>query len=350
MKEGTGLAASEDAEQIRRLATGYIPAALLGVVIELGIPDLLAEKTKPVSDLAAATHTNDHALYRMLRTLSSFGIFTESSGRRFSLTSAGRYLRSDVPDSLRGYMRWVTNSFLFQNYADLMYSAQTGQPAVDHLFGKPLFSHLQTSPELSRIFNDGMTSFSQMVSTALLQAYDFSGIKVIADLGGGQGALLAAILQKYPSMQGLLLEQEYVLEEARKHFQESGLAGRSGTMAVDFFQSVPTGADAYLMKSIIHDWDDQRAGVILKNCREALRNVEPARLILVEAIVPEGSDPHMSKLTDMQMLVLAGGRERTREEFQQLLARSGFRMTAVLPTRSFVSVVEAVPEQLSSRP
>jgi hypothetical protein len=344
MKEGTGLAAGEGAEQIRRLATGYIPAALIGVIIELGIPDLLAEKTRPVSELAEATHANDDALYRMLRTLSSFGIFTESSGRRFSLTSAGRYLRSDVPDSLRGYMRWVTNSFLFRNYADLMYSAQTAQPAVEHLFGKSLFSHLQTNPELSRIFNDAMTNFSQMVSTALLQGYDFSGIKVLADLGGGQGALLAAVLQKYPAMHGLLLEQEYVLAGARKRFQESGLAERCGTMAVDFFQSVPAGADAYLMKSIIHDWDDQRAGIILKNCREALRNVAPGRLILVEAIVPQGSEPHMSKLTDMQMLVLAGGRERTREEFQQLLAHSGFRMTVVVPTQSFVSVVEAVPQ------
>jgi hypothetical protein len=347
MKEGTGLAASEDAEKIRQLATGYIPAALIGIIIELGIPDLLGEKTKPVSELAAATHASDDALYRMLRTLSSYGIFTESSGRRFSLTSAGRYLRSDVADSLRGYMRWVTNSFLFRNYADLMHSAQTGQPAVDHLFGKSLFGHLQTSPELSQIFNDAMTSFSQMVSAALLQAYDFSGIKVIADLGGGQGALLAAILQKYSAMRGLLLEQEYVLAGARKRFLESGLAERCGTMAVDFFQNVPTGADAYLMKSIIHDWDDQRASIILKNCREALRNVQSGRLILVEAIIPQGSEPHMSKLTDMQMLILAGGRERTQEEFRQLLAHSGFRMTAVLPTRSFVSVVEAVPEQLS---
>jgi len=344
MKEGTGLAASEGAEKIRQLATGYIPAALLGVIIELGIPDLLAEKIKPVSELAAATHANDDALYRMLRTLSSFGIFTESSGRRFSLTAAGRYLRSDVPDSLRGYMRWVTNSFLFRNYADLMYSAQTAQPAVEHVFGKPLFSHLQTCPELSRIFNDGMTSFSQMVSTALLEAYDFSGIKVIADLGGGRGAIKDAILQKYPAMNGLLLEQEYVLEGARTRFQESGLAERCGTIAVDFFQSVPTGADAYLMKGIIHDWDDHRAGIILKNCCDALRKVEPGRLILVEAIVPQGSEPHMSKLTDMQMLVLAGGRERTREEFQQLLAHSGFRMTVVVPTQSFVSVVEAVPQ------
>jgi hypothetical protein len=241
-------------------------------------------------------------------------------------------------------MRWVTSSFLLRNYADLMHSAQTAQPTVDHLFGKSLFGYLQTSPELSRIFDDAMTSFSQMVSTALLQAYDFSGIKVIADLGGGQGALLAAILQEYPAMRGLLLDQQYVLAEAGKRIQEAGLAERCGTMAVDFFQSVPRGADAYLMKSILHDWDDQRAGIILKNCREALRNVEPGRLILVEAIVPPANEPHMSKLTDMQMLVLAGGHQRTREEFQQLLAHSGFRMTRVVPSQSFVSVVEAVPQ------
>jgi hypothetical protein len=343
MNEETRLVGREGAEQIRQLATGYIPAALIGVIIELGIPDLLAEKTKPVSELAAATHANDDALYRMLRALSSFGIFTESSGRCFSLTSAGRYLRSDVPDSLRSYMRWITSSFLFRNYADLMYSVQTGQPTVEHLFGKPTFGYLRANPELSRIFDDAMTSFSQMVSTALLQTYDFSGIKVIADLGGGQGALLAAILQKYPTMHGLLLEHESVLPEARKRFQESALTERCSTMAVDFFQSVPGRADAYLMKSIIHDWDDQHAGIILKNCYEALRNVESGRLILVEAIVPQANEPHMSKLTDIQMLVLAGGRERTREEFQQLLAHSGFRMTRVVPAQSFVSVVEAVP-------
>jgi hypothetical protein len=343
MNEETKLVAREGTEQIRQLATGYIPAALIGVVIELGIPDLLAEKTKPVSELAAATHTNDDALYRTLRTLSSFGIFTESSGRRFSLTSVGRYLRSDVPGSLCSYLRWITSSFLFRNYADLMYSVQTGEPTVEHLFGKPTFSYLRANPQLSRIFDDAMTSFSQMVSTALLQAYDFSGINVIADLGGGQGALLAAILQKYPTMHGLLLERESVLPEARKRFQECALTERCSSMAVDFFQSVPGGADAYLMKSIIHDWDDQRAGIILKNCREALRNVASGRLILVEAIVPQVNEPHMSKLTDIQMLVLAGGRERTREEFQQLLAHSGFRMTRVVPAQSFVSVVEAVP-------
>jgi O-methyltransferase domain len=342
IKKQTGLAANEGAEQIRQLATGYIPAAILGVILELGIPDLLSDKTKPVSELATATHANDDALYRMLRTLSSFGIFTESSGRRFALTPAGRYLRSDVSDSLHAYVRWVTNSFLFQNYADLMYSAQTGHPTVDHLFGKSFFGYLRTSPELSRIFDDAMTSFSQMVSTALLQAYDFSGIKVIADLGGGQGALLATILHKYPAMHGLLLEQESVLPGARSRFEEAGLTERCATMAVDFFQSVPTGADAYLMKSIIHDWDDQRAGVILKNCREALRNVESGRLILVEAIVPQANKPHMSKLTDIQMLVLAGGRGRTREEFQQLLAHSRFRMIRVVPSQSFVSIIEAV--------
>ena len=342
VKEGTGFSASEGAERVRQLAWGYIPAALIGVIIELGIPDLLADGANPIGEIAAAAHANEDALYRMLRTLASFGIFTESSGRRFALTSAGRCLRSDVPESLRGYVRWATSGFLFRSYAELMYSAKTAEPVVEHVFGGSLFSYLQSNPELSRIFNDGMSSFSQIVSKAVLEAYDFSGIKVLADVGGGEGALLSAILQRYPAMRGLLVEQEHVLAGARKRFQESALADRVGSMPADFFKCVPAGADAYLMKSIIHDWDDHRASVILRNCHEALRNVERGRLILVEGVIPPGNEPHMAKLADIQMLVLAGGRERTREEFQQLFGQSGFRMTAVVPTQSFVSVVEAV--------
>jgi hypothetical protein len=343
-QEATGFSANEGLERLRQLAWGYIPAALIGVIIELGIPDLLADGMKPSSELATAAHANEDALYRMLRTLASFGIVTESTGRRFALTSAGTYLRSDVPGSLRGYIRWVTNGFLFRNYAELMHSAKTAEPAVKHVFGESLFSHLRADQDLSRIFNDGMTSFSQWVGRAVLEAYDFSGIKVIADVAGGEGALLASILQKYPAMHGLLLEQEHVLAGARKRFAALGIAERCRSSAVDFFKSVPSGADAYLMKSIIHDWDDRRAGIILKSCREAMRTAEPSKLLLVEAIIPPGNDPHMAKLVDMQMLVLAGGRERTREEFQKLLTESGFRMTAVIPTQSFVSVVEAVPQ------
>ena len=344
MKEVDAFPVDEGAERLRQLAWGYIPAALIGVIIELGIPDLLADGMMPAGEIAAASHTNEDALYRMLRALASFGILAESSGRHFTLTATGRRLRSDVPDSLRGYIRWTTDPFLFRNYADLMYSAKTGEPAVAHVFGGSLFSHLQADPPLSRIFNDGMTSFSQMVSRAVLEAYDFSGIKVLADLAGGEGALLAAILHKYPAMQGLLLEQEHVLPGARKRLEALGLADRSRCSAVDFFKSVPAGADAYLMKSIIHDWDDQRAGIILRNCREALRSVERGRLLLLEATIPSGNDPHVAKVYDMQMLVLAGGRERTRDEFQKLLAEAGFRLTAVVPTRSFVSVVEAAPQ------
>jgi hypothetical protein len=343
-KNVAGFPADEGAERLRQLAWGYIPAALIGVIIELGIPDLLAGRTMPASEIAAANHANEDALYRMLRALAGFGIVTESSGRCFALTSTGRRLRSDVSDSLRGYIRWATDPFLFRNYADLMYSAKTGEPAVAHVFGGSLFSHLQADPELSRIFNDGMTSFSQMVSRAVLEAYDFSGIKVIADVGGGEGALLALILQNHPAMQGLLLEQEHVLPGARKRFEALGLADRCRCSAVDFFKSVPAGADAYIMKSIIHDWDDRRAAIILKNCREALRSVERGKLLLVEATIPSGNDPHVAKVYDMQTLVLAGGRERTRDEFQKLLAQAGFRLIAVIPTQSFVSVVEAVPQ------
>lgn len=344
MVKDNGFSVNEAAERIRQLAWGYIPAALIGVILELGIPDLLQDGTKPVSEIAAATHANEDALYRMLRTLSSFGIFTESSARSFALTSAGQCLRSDVPHSLRGYVRWATNALLFRSYAELMHSAKTAEPALDHVLGESLFSHLQSNPELSRVFDDGMTSFSRIVSSAVLRAYDFSGINVLADVAGGEGALLSAILQKYPTMRGLLLEQEHVLTGARKRLHESGLADRCSTLTVDFFNTVPSGADAYLMKSIIHDWDDRRAGIILRNCREALAGVERGRLLLVEAIIPPGNDPHMAKLLDMQMLVLAGGRERTRDEFQTLLSHSGFRMTAVVPTDSFISIVEAVSE------
>ena len=342
-KEGTAFSGSEGAERIRQLAWGYIPAALIGVMIELGVPDLLADGAKPISEIAAAAHANEDALYRMLRTLASFGVFTETSGRTFALTSAGNCLRSGVPGSLRGYVRWVTNGLIFRSYADLMHSAKTGENALEHALGQPLFSHLQSNPQLSQTFNDGMTSFSQLVSSAVLEAYDFSGIKVLADIGGGEGALLSSIVQKYPAMRGLLLDQPHVLAGARKRFAQSGLAERCSAAPVDFFQGVPPGADAYLMKSILHDWDDQRASVILKNCREALRNVAGGKLILVEGIVPAGNDPHMVKISDMQMLVLLGGRERTREEFQALLDHSGFRLTAVVPTQTFVSVIEATP-------
>jgi len=313
MAKDRAFSANESEGHIRQLALGYIPSALIGVVVELGIPELLAGDTRPIAEIASACHADEQALYRILRTLASYGMFIETPGRRFALTSAGRLLRGDVPNSQRGYVRWMTSSFILRLYADLMNSAKTAQPAVDHVFGKPLFSYLQSNPELSRIFNDAMTSFSQIVTEAVLEAYDFSRIKVLADVAGGEGALLAAILHRYPAMRGLLLEQEHVVAGARKRLTQSGLTDRCSTGAVDFFNGVPAGADAYLMKSIIHDWDDERAIIILRNCREALRNVEGGRLLLVEPIVPPGNEPHVSKLTDIQMLVMTGGCERTRE-------------------------------------
>lgn len=342
--ESIEIRADDGIGRLRQLAWGYIPAALIGVIVELGIPDLLLDGMKTAGELSAATQTNEDALYRVLRTLAGFGICTENGARTFALTSAGRYLRSDVPDSIRGYVLWVTSPFLIRNYAALMHAVKTGGPTVDHVFGRPFFSHLQSDPELTRTFNEGMTSFSEWVSSAVLSAYDFSGIKILADLAGGEGALLAAIVGKYPEMRGLLFEQDHVLQGARRRFQALGLADRCSCAAVDFFQEVPPGADVYLMKSIIHDWDDKRAQVILRNCREALRNIKSGKLLLVEAVIPSGSAFDMSKIFDMQMMVIAGGRERTQEEFQRLLADSGFRMTAVLSTQSVLSIVEAVPE------
>ena len=343
MKEGTAFPDNEGTERIRQLAWGYIPAALIGVIIELGIPDLLAGQTKSIGDIAAAARANEDALYRMLRTLASFGVFTESNGKRFALTPAGACLQSGVPGSMRGYVRWITNGLVFRSYAELLHCAKTGENGLEHVFGESLFSYMHHHPDVSQIFNDGMTSFSQIVSQCVLEAYDFSGITILADIAGGEGALLSAVLHKFPGMRGMLLEQEHVVAGARTRFAQSGLADRATVAAIDFLKLVPAGADAYMMKSIIHDWDDERATVILKHCREALRNVDRAKLLLIEGVVPPGNEQHMVKLADMQMLVLAGGRERTREEFQHLLAHSGFRMTTIVPTQSFVSVIEAVP-------
>jgi len=342
--EATGFPDHEGAERLRQLAYGYVPAALIGVIVELGIPDLLTDGMKPSSELAALTKANEDALYRILRTLAGLGIFAETGSRNFALTSTGRYLRSDVRGSLCGFIRWVTNPFVLRSYAELMHTAKTGEPAAEHVFGESLFSHLRGNPDLSRTFNEGMSGFSRLVSAALLETYDFSGIKVLADLAGGEGVVLAAILQRYPSLQGLLFEQEHVIAGARERLAGMGLTGRCHCSAVDFFDEVPAGADAYLMKSIIHDWDDHRAGLILGNCRRALAGVQFGKLLLVEPVIPSGNDPHLSKIIDMQMLAITGGRERTREEFEKLLSENGFRMTALLPTKSVVSLVEAVPE------
>jgi hypothetical protein len=328
------------ARLVMQVATGHILASALQVVVRLGIPDRLAGGPRTAAELAGDEGVQEDALYRVLRALASVGLFSEERTRRFTLTPAGQKLRGDVPGSLRDTVLWVTSPFGFRVHAELIHSVRTGQPAAEKLAGMPLFEYLAHEGDLAEIFNNAMTAFSHVVIPAALEAYDFSGIDRLIDVAGGHGAVLMAILKKYPSMRGVLFDLEQVIAGARPGIEASGLKDRIETQAGDFFEAVPQGGDAYLMKHIIHDWDDERALAILRNIHRAMGD-ERGRVILLEAVLTPGNAPEYGKILDLQMLAFPGGRERTEEEFRSLFRRVGFELTRVVPTRSPLSVIEA---------
>jgi len=204
-----------------------------------------------------------------------------------------------------------------------------------------VFEHFARNPELSKVFNDAMTGFSSVIIPALVESYDFSGIRTLADIAGGHGAVLTAILEKHPGMTGILFDVDHVIAGARPKIEVQGLAGRVSTASGDFFEAVPPGADAYVMKHILHDWDDEKAALILSNIRKVLP--KDGRVIVIEAVIPPGNEPGLGKILDLEMLVMPGGRERTEEEFRALFERAGFTLTRLIPTASPLSILEAKP-------
>jgi hypothetical protein len=328
------------AQLLMQLGTGHVLASALQVAVRLGIPDRLADGPRAVADLARETHTSEDALYRVLRALASVGVFDETASRRFGLTLAGQMLRKGGSGSMRDMALWITSPFHFRVYAELLHSVQTGRPAADKVAGMPVFEYLGRERELGEIFNDAMSAFSHGVIAAALEAYDFSGIDLMVDVAGGHGAVLSAILARYPKMRGVLFDLEHVVSGAGPRIAAAGVKDRLRTEHGDFFKAVPAGGDAYVMKHIIHDWDDDRAITILKNIRTAMGD-KNGRVILLESVLPGPNEPHFGKILDLEMLVMPGGRERTAEEFRALFARAGFEMTRVVPTASALSVIEA---------
>ena len=326
------------ASQILQLATGYWLSRAVYVAAQLGIADLLKDGPKSAAELASATQTDSGALYRMLRALASVGVFSESGSGVFVQTPASDTLRRDAANSIRGMVLFLGDHLHWSIYGELGYSIRTGKPAFDQVFGKNPFQYLSEHPEDARIFDEGMTSLSSTSSAAIAQAYDFSSFGTVMDVGGGNGALLAAILNQYPHLHGILFDSSHVVERSLQagHLPK----GRSKVLPGDFFQSVPPGADVYLLKHIIHDWDDERALKILRNCRAASGS---NKLLIIEMIVPPGNDPALVKLLDLEMLLFPGGLERTEEQFRQLLAAAGFELTRVTPSQADVSVIEASP-------
>jgi hypothetical protein len=328
------------AELVIQIGIGHLLASALQVVVRLGVPDLLAEGARTPADLATQTGTQADPLRRVLRALASVGLFEEDAQGRYGLTVAGRMLRRGVPGSMFDMALWITSPFHFRTYAELMHSVKTGQPAGEKVAGMPVFEYLAKEPELSAIFNNAMSGFSEVAIAAALDAYDFGGHQRIVDVAGGHGAVLTAILRKNPGTRGVLFDLEHVLAGAGPRLDASGVADRVEVQHGDFFKAVPAGGDAYVMKHIIHDWDDARATTILKNIATAMGD-RKGTVILLENVLPAGNAPDFGKILDLEMLVMPGGRERTADEFKRLFAGAGFELTRIVPTRSPLSVVEA---------
>jgi len=329
-------------QQLMQIAEGYLPSACLHVAVKLKIADLLADGPRPVEDLASATGSNADALYRVLRALVSIGIFSEPQARTLALSPAAELLRTNAPGSVRDMLLWMSNPFLMHVTSDLPHSVGTGKPAIEHLYGKPAFECFASMPEFARAFNEGMTAISAALAPAVLEAYDFSGVGTLMDVAGGQGYFLCEVLQRHPQMKGILLDVPSVVEGAKCLLCDMRMEERCQPVAGNFFEHIPSGADAYFMQHILHDWSDENALKILANVRQALTGRAGGRLIVVDMVLPEDSRPHPSKMLDLLMLMFPGGRERTEREWRDLLARGGFTVTRIAPTRAPDSVIEAV--------
>jgi hypothetical protein len=323
-----------------QIGFGYVASAALQVALHLDIADRLADGPQTVGDLARAAGVQEDGLYRVLRTLASVGIFEEQPPRTFATNAAADVLRKGET-TLRNILYFLTDGIHFRTYGELLHSVQTGQPAVEKVVGAPVFEYVAGDPAFAERFNNGMTSMSAAAVAAALKAYDFGGIDVLVDVAGGHGMVLTSILRTYPTMRGVLFDVDHVIAGAATLIARAGVTDRCQTVSGDFFTAVPPGGDAYIMKHIIHDWDDERALVILKNIHRELRGTPRGTVILLESVVQPGNVPDFGKLIDLEMLLFPGGRERTAEEFADLFARAGFELARIVPTESPLSVIEA---------
>ena len=334
-------ASAAHAGQIMQLATGYMPAACLYTAAKMKIADLLATGPKPISELAGAAQlTNENGLYRTLRALASVGVFREVEPGTFANTPLSEQLRSDLAGSSRDTVLFIANPLHLRVFAELMHSIESGETAFKKVTGLDSFEFFRQDAEENREFNAAMTSITTSFIGPVLAAYDFGESGTLADIGGGHGFLLTAILQKHPGLRGIVFDLPHVVEGAKPRIESLGLASRCEIASGDFFKIVPR-ADSYVLKSIIHDWDDTRAITILKNCAAAMRG-NSGKVILLEFVIDPGNEPSLGKWIDLEMLTMAGGRERTEAEFAELFAKAGLRLARVVRTAAPQCVIEAV--------
>jgi hypothetical protein len=327
------------AEALLELTTGVWTTQGLWAAACLGIADRLASGPKTPATLAAETGTLARPLHRVLRALASLGVFAEDADGRFANTPSSECLRSDVPRSLRDYVMFIGQPWHLAAFGEILHSLRTGRPSIDRVVGKPIWEFFSTDAEVGRLFNAAMTGIIADTADAVRDAYDFTGVRTLVDVGGGHGQLLGTVLAANRHLRGVLFDQPLVIDGARATFDRLGVANRVSCVGGDFFRSVPA-ADAYVTSHIIHDWDDERAEAILKTIHRA---AEPrARLLVVETVIPAGNAFSFGKLLDLEMLCLPGGIERTEAEYRALFKAAGFRLERVLATPASTQIIEGV--------
>ena len=326
------------------MATGYWLSQAIYVAAKLGIADLLRDGPQSCVALATSTGSDATSLFRLMRALSSVGIFAHRGGDRFALSRLAESLQTDVHGSLRSMVITI-GEIHYQACGNLLHSVQTGSPAFNAVFGASLFDYLQQNVDAADAFNQGMANVSSMVAYAVLIAYDFAGISSIVDIGGGQGKLVEKIVKFTPDITGTVFDTASTIERAKQGLGNDAWSKRCSYVIGDFFTSVPQGADVYLLCGVIHDWDDRRAIKILRNCRRAMAG--KGRVLIVDMVVPDTDAMSFSKLLDLNMLAMTGGRERTKAEFHALLDAADYQLTRIIPTMAPQSIIEAVPKYVA---
>ena len=344
MTTGTKQDATPPQFALYQLATAHYLSHALQLAAKLGIAELLADGPRQATDLAARTGTHARSLPRVLRLLASAGVFEERDDGSFALTSIGECLRPGVPGSARAMVMLFASERMQNAWNDLEYAVRTGNPVyrkrgVDNPFADPT-----RTPEEDANFDAAMADFTAVAALAVAAAYDFAPVRTVVDVGGGNGALLIGILTAHPHLRGTVFDQPSAAERARRQIAERGLTARCDAVGGDFFEDVPHGADTYMLKHVIHDWDDERAATILRNCHRAM--LERGRLLIVEGVYPPRIDQSVTSWSaaanDVNMLVNTGGRQRAEAEFRSLFEATGFALTRIVPTLAGISVVEGV--------
>lgn len=320
-------------------------AQMVCVAAELRIADFLAGGPKHVDELARATKSHAPSLHRLLRALASLDLCDEREDGSFALSPGGSPLVSGAPNTLRSWLLWF-GRYHWPVWGKLLHSVKTGESARKLATGTDGFAGLlERDPEAAALFNETMEQLTRLVAGEMVRAYDFTGMRRIVDVGGGHGVLIATILQAYPAMTGVVFDLPHAIAGARTQMEKAGLLGRCDLVAGSFFESIPAGADAYLLKNIVHDWNDERSQIILQNCRRAIPT--DGKLLLIERIMParlQATSAHRAMAyADLAMLVGPGGRQRTEVEFRKLLDASGFALTRIISTTLDYQNLEAVP-------